>query len=85
MKSIGTSENYQNNNMKALIIDSKFLGPSFSFYQIKNRSQIISFLDTNIKIKKRTQVNDGLQFGMITLEELNTFSDEYITARIMRV
>jgi hypothetical protein len=52
MKSIGTSENYQNNNMKALTTDSKFLGPSFSLYQIKNRSQIISFLDTNIKNKE---------------------------------
>jgi hypothetical protein len=49
MKKIGTSERYQNNNMKALIAYSKFLGPSITLNQIKNRSQIISFLDTKIK------------------------------------
>jgi integrase len=49
MKRIGTSERYQNNNLKAIIVYSKFLGPSVSFYQINSKSQIISFLDTKIK------------------------------------
>jgi integrase/recombinase XerD len=49
MKRIGTSERYQNNNLKAIIVYSKFLGPSVSFYEIENKSQIISFLDTKIK------------------------------------
>jgi hypothetical protein len=49
MKRIGTSERYQNNNLKALIIYIKFLEPSISFYEIKNKCQIISFLDTKIK------------------------------------
>jgi hypothetical protein len=49
MKRIGTSERYQNNNLKAIIIYSKFLEPSISFYQINSKSQIISFLDTKIK------------------------------------
>jgi integrase/recombinase XerD len=49
MKRIGTSERYQNNNLKALIVYSKSLEPSISFYEIKNKSQIISFLDTKIK------------------------------------
>ena len=49
MKRSGTSEKYQNNNLKALIVYSKFLGPSISFYEIKSKSQIISFLDTKIK------------------------------------
>jgi integrase/recombinase XerD len=49
MKRIGTSERYQNNNLKAIIVYSKFLGPSFSFYEIENKSQVISFLDTKIK------------------------------------
>ena len=49
MKRIGTSEKYQNNNLKGLIVYSKFLGPSVSFYEIKNKSQVISFLDTKIK------------------------------------
>ena len=49
MKRIGTSERYQNNNLKALIVYSKFLRPSISFYEINNKSQVISFLDTKIK------------------------------------
>ncbi|HET8856077.1 MAG TPA: hypothetical protein VFM28_00985 [Nitrososphaeraceae archaeon] len=46
MKRAGTSERYQNNNLKAIIAYSKFLEPSISFYEIKNKSQVISFLDT---------------------------------------
>jgi integrase/recombinase XerD len=49
MKKIGTSERYQNNNLKAIITYSKFLGPSITLHQIKNKSQITSFLDTKIK------------------------------------
>ena len=49
MKRAGTSERYQNNNLKAIIAYSKFLGPSISFYEIENKSQVISFLDTKIK------------------------------------
>jgi integrase/recombinase XerD len=49
MKRIGTSERYQNNNLKAIIAYSKFLGPSISFYQINSKNEIISFLDTKIK------------------------------------
>ncbi|MGH9981891.1 MAG: hypothetical protein ACRD6U_10110 [Nitrososphaeraceae archaeon] len=49
MKRSGTSEKYQNNNLKALIVYSKFLGPTISFYDIKNKSEIIAFLDTKIK------------------------------------
>jgi integrase/recombinase XerD len=50
MKKIGTSERYQNNNLKAIIAYSKFLGPSITLYQIKSKSQITSFLDTRIKV-----------------------------------
>lgn len=49
MKKNGTSESYQNNNLKAVIAYSKFLGPSITIDQVKNRSQITSFLDTKIK------------------------------------
>lgn len=49
MKKISISERYQNNNLKALIVDSKFLGPSISFYEIEDKNQVISFLDTKIK------------------------------------
>jgi hypothetical protein len=49
MKRADTSERYQNNNLKALTAYSKFLGPSISFFEIENKSQIITFLDTKIK------------------------------------
>ncbi|HJS65504.1 MAG TPA: hypothetical protein VJ767_11700 [Nitrososphaeraceae archaeon] len=49
MKGIGTSERYQNNNLKAIIAYSKSLEPSISFYQIREKNQIFYFLDTKIK------------------------------------
>ena len=49
MKNIGTSERYQNNNLKAIIAYSKFLEPSITLDKIKGKSQITSFLDTKIK------------------------------------
>jgi integrase/recombinase XerD len=49
MKSSGTSEKYQNNNLKTIIAFGRFLDPSLSFYAITKREQIIKFLDTKIK------------------------------------
>jgi hypothetical protein len=49
MKDIGTSENYQNQNLKAIIGYAKFLGHEINFYDIRKREQIIAFLDTKIK------------------------------------
>lgn len=33
------SENYQNQNQKAMIVFANFLGPNTSFYDIKNKQQ----------------------------------------------
>ena len=49
MKSIGTSENYQNGNLKIMIYLARFLGNDTDFYQIQQREQILHFLDTRIK------------------------------------
>jgi hypothetical protein len=49
MKSSGTSEKYQNNNLKTIIAFGKFLDPLASFYSINKREHIIIFLDTKIK------------------------------------
>ena len=49
MKRIGTSERYQNNNLKAIITYTNFLGPSISLNQVKNKVQVTSFLDSKIK------------------------------------
>jgi hypothetical protein len=49
IRKIGPSERYQNNNLKAIIDYSKFVGPSVSLNQVKNRILVTSFLDSKIK------------------------------------
>jgi hypothetical protein len=49
MKANGTSENYQNQNIKAMIVFANFLGPDTNFFDIKSKQQIIAFLDTRIR------------------------------------
>ena len=40
MKSIGTSENYQNQNLKAIIGYAKFLGAEITFYDMSEISEL---------------------------------------------
>ncbi|HXV88865.1 MAG TPA: hypothetical protein VD710_07215 [Nitrososphaeraceae archaeon] len=40
MKKTGTSEKYQNNNLKAILAYSKYLEPSICLDKIKSKSQI---------------------------------------------
>jgi len=49
LKDIGTSENYQNQNIKQLIGFAKFLGCDMAFHDVNKKDEIISFLDTKIK------------------------------------
>ncbi|MGB6593504.1 MAG: hypothetical protein WBE68_18535 [Candidatus Nitrosopolaris sp.] len=49
MKSVGTSDSYQNGNLKIMIYFAKFLGSQISLYEIHKRERIIAFLDTRIK------------------------------------
>mgnify|MGYP001367933749 CR=1 FL=1 len=49
MKSIGTSDNYQNGNLKIMIYFAKFLGSNTNFNEIHKKEQVIAFLDTRIK------------------------------------
>ena len=53
MKKTGTSEKYQNNNLKTITAYSKFLGLSTSFLEIGSKQQIICFLDTKIKTNEQ--------------------------------
>lgn len=39
MKANGTSENYQNQNLKAMIVFANFLGPDNNFFDIKVNSR----------------------------------------------
>jgi hypothetical protein len=48
MKANGTSENYQNQNLKAIISFASFLG-SMNFFDIISRQQIVAFLDTKVR------------------------------------
>jgi integrase/recombinase XerD len=56
MKGNDISENHQNNCLKVVIAFANFLGTDITFYDMKNREQIITFLDT--KVKSREQVPD---------------------------
>ncbi|MGA9152249.1 MAG: hypothetical protein WBZ36_16870, partial [Candidatus Nitrosopolaris sp.] len=48
MRTNGSSEHHQNNNLKAVIAFAKFIGPHSTFYQIQTNDEIIRFLDTKI-------------------------------------
>jgi GH18 family chitinase len=48
MKSNGTSESYQKNNLKTIISFGKWLDDN-NFNEITKKEQIITFLDTKIK------------------------------------
>jgi hypothetical protein len=49
MKSIGTSDSYQNGNLKIMLYFARFLGQYTDFYKVQKRQQILCFLDTRIK------------------------------------
>jgi len=49
MKANGTSESYQNGNLKIMIYFAKFLGPSVDLSSINKKEHILAFLDTKIK------------------------------------
>lgn len=49
LKKNGTSNSYQNSNLKAIVAYARFLGPDTSFYQIDKKEQVTSFLDSKIK------------------------------------
>jgi integrase/recombinase XerD len=49
MKSIGTSESYQNDNLKVIIYFARFLDAVTDFLSVQRKDQILSFLDTRIK------------------------------------
>jgi integrase/recombinase XerD len=64
MKDKGSLEGRQNTNLNAIIAYSKFLEPSVSFYEIEDKSQVISFLDT-----KRKNSEDHPYIGWIILKK----------------
>jgi hypothetical protein len=51
MKDNGTSENYQKENLKAMVHFAELVGPATSFYDVDHK-QIIKFLNTKIKTEQ---------------------------------
>ena len=49
MKDNCASQRHQNNNLKAIITYAEFLGAGGTFYQVKSKDQIVSFLNTKMK------------------------------------
>lgn len=48
MRSNGSSEHHQNNNLKIVMAFSNFLGKDNSFYDINKKRKILEFLNTKI-------------------------------------
>jgi integrase/recombinase XerD len=68
MKSIGTSESYQNGNLKITIYFAGFLGTT-DFLSIKRKEQVLSLLDTRIMVQKLILKKDGSGSWMIIYKE----------------
>ncbi|MEO9363704.1 MAG: hypothetical protein ABI348_07370 [Nitrososphaera sp.] len=49
LRSKGSFESHQNNNLKIAIAFANFLGPHTSLYDLSRKEQILAFLDTKIK------------------------------------
>ena len=49
LKEIGTSDNYQNQNLKQIINFARYLGVEKTLYDVKTKEEIVSFLNTKIK------------------------------------
>ncbi|HZI70966.1 MAG TPA: hypothetical protein VFD60_07370, partial [Nitrososphaeraceae archaeon] len=49
MKINGASERHQNNSLKMVIAFANHLGKEISFYDIKDKKQVTSYLDTKVK------------------------------------
>ncbi|MFZ0367128.1 MAG: hypothetical protein WAL21_05530, partial [Nitrososphaeraceae archaeon] len=45
LKEIGTSENYQNQNLKQIINFARYLGVEKTLYDVKTKEEIVSFLN----------------------------------------
>jgi hypothetical protein len=49
MRSNGSSEHHQNNNLKVVIAFGNFIGKDNSFLDINKKDQFLEFLNTKIK------------------------------------
>jgi integrase/recombinase XerD len=59
MRSNGSSEHHQNNNLKVLIAFDNFIGKDISFLDINKKEQMLEFLNTKMKSYDMIQIKDG--------------------------
>ena len=63
LRSVNTSESYQNQNIKALINMAKFFGKDVHLPGISNKEEILSFLDIKVKFRIQTTMSRQLLFS----------------------
>ncbi|HEX7179751.1 MAG TPA: hypothetical protein VF220_08495 [Nitrososphaeraceae archaeon] len=64
MKSNGASERHQNDNLKAVCNFANYLGGNTDFEDVNSTGQILSYLDTKIRIRREdtaTRMFNSLQ------------------------
>ena len=61
MKVNGTSSNYKNQNVEAMIVFANFLGPDINFAETKNKHQITAFLILTGGYRTRQGVDYNLE------------------------
>jgi hypothetical protein len=81
----GASERHQNNSLKMVIAFAFFIGKDVTFYNIRSKDQICSFLDTKIKSQEEDPDKDGLPLGIIIWCTSSDFLDGYITTMNLNV
>ena len=59
MRSNGSSEHHQNNNLKVVIAFGNFLDKENSFFDIHKKDQILEFLNTKVKSYDLDLIKDG--------------------------
>jgi hypothetical protein len=64
MKTNGASKRHQNNSLKMVISYANYLGKDVKFYDIKTKEQVITFLNTKLRVQKTTTTKGGLLLGI---------------------
>jgi hypothetical protein len=67
MRSNGSSDLHQNNNLKVVLAFGNFIGKDILFYDVNKKEQILEFLNT--KVKNYDQIN----FYNMNLFNIETF------------
>ena len=73
MKYNGSSENHQINNLKCIINFGKYLTEKTKFYDIKDKDQVISFLNTKRKLLSEDPDKRWIPTGNNYLSRLKLF------------